>query len=444
MAAPCKPDGRWKKQGRLNDKVANLQAAAAKYKKDMDDAEAALGQIPGKISSAESSMTEASGKAAIKAAAKELASLKSMQVKLAKKVAARIDTASKLAESWRGEADRWKALRDDVGEIDPCCLAKRAKANADAAEQKANTALAAAQSASATKKVKLNSEWQALDSAATAARNIQEQADLRVARYRQRMHDIVSNRTYPKCPESEKFTPAPPAVLPVLGNSIQPCPYATSYKVSEVKLNAYLQNIPASKRNKIPLPPAQLADQINKAAADAGIKDQKGMAAFMAQMTVETDHFTASLEGGSACIDDSTYFEAVYGGREDLGNLCGGDGAKYRGRGPLQLTGRANYLAYAKATGTDVVNNPDQVASDPNVGWNTASWYWKSHGANAPVSGLPDTLDTDLVPLSNKPSDLANDSAYDSFNQITRKINGGFNDGTGRREFYNAAMIALK
>jgi TP901 family phage tail tape measure protein len=55
-----------------------------------------------------------------------------------------------------------------------------------------------------------------------------------------------------------------------------------------------------------------------------------------------------------------------YEGRSDLGNTQAGDGVKYKGRGYVQLTGRANYEKYSKLTGKDLVNNPD-AALEPQT-----------------------------------------------------------------------------
>lgn len=65
------------------------------------------------------------------------------------------------------------------------------------------------------------------------------------------------------------------------------------------------------------------------------------------------------------------FFEATYGANtavgRNLGNTQHGDGGRFRGRGPIQLTGRANYQRYADLTGIDIVNNPDLVNTDPQV-----------------------------------------------------------------------------
>lgn len=48
-----------------------------------------------------------------------------------------------------------------------------------------------------------------------------------------------------------------------------------------------------------------------------------------------------------------------YEGRVDLGNTIAGDGQKFKGRGFIQLTGRANYTEYGQKLGIDLVNNPE-------------------------------------------------------------------------------------
>jgi predicted chitinase len=56
----------------------------------------------------------------------------------------------------------------------------------------------------------------------------------------------------------------------------------------------------------------------------------------------------------------------LYDHRHDLGNLAPPDGASFRGRGFVQLTGRANYTRYARELGLDLVANPS-LAAQPDI-----------------------------------------------------------------------------
>ncbi|MEJ5329018.1 MAG: SH3 domain-containing protein [Desulfobaccales bacterium] len=60
-----------------------------------------------------------------------------------------------------------------------------------------------------------------------------------------------------------------------------------------------------------------------------------------------------------------SYFEK-YEGRRDLGNTQPGDGYRYRGRGYVQITGRANYEKYARIIRKDLVGQPD-LALEPEI-----------------------------------------------------------------------------
>jgi len=130
---------------------------------------------------------------------------------------------------------------------------------------------------------------------------------------------------------------------------------------------------------------------------DTGLR----LAHFMGQTAHESGGFQYMEELGSA-----VYF-AKYNGRKDLGNAQPGDGPMFHGRGPIQLTGRANYRRYGEALGLDFENNPTMVAM-PAVGILVACKYWQDKGLNE----LADRDDLDT---------------------ITRKINGGTNGIDDRR-----------
>ncbi len=80
------------------------------------------------------------------------------------------------------------------------------------------------------------------------------------------------------------------------------------------------------------------------------IKSDLRRAHFLAQICHESAGFRATEEFASG---------AAYEGRKDLGNTQPGDGARYKGRGLVQLTGRANYLEYGQALGLDLVEHPE-------------------------------------------------------------------------------------
>lgn len=65
-----------------------------------------------------------------------------------------------------------------------------------------------------------------------------------------------------------------------------------------------------------------------------------------------------------------------------LGNDAPGDGWKYRGRGYIQITGKANYVRSDQAIGVDLLNFP-QRASEPEIAARIAAEYWRGHGCNA-------------------------------------------------------------
>jgi putative chitinase len=76
----------------------------------------------------------------------------------------------------------------------------------------------------------------------------------------------------------------------------------------------------------------------------------------------------------------------VYSGR--MGNTEDGDGAKYIGRGLIQLTGKDNYMAFGEAIGEDLVANP-QLVEQPRYAALSAGWFWNKRGLNA----LADDMD---------------------------------------------------
>jgi putative chitinase len=98
---------------------------------------------------------------------------------------------------------------------------------------------------------------------------------------------------------------------------------------------------------------------------------------FLAQVLHESGGFQFTKEQGN-----DAYFNK-YEGRASLGNTQVGDGAKFKGRGLIQLTGRANYQKFKDDSGIDVIANPDLVANDPKLSAMASGFFWNSRNLNA-------------------------------------------------------------
>jgi len=107
-----------------------------------------------------------------------------------------------------------------------------------------------------------------------------------------------------------------------------------------------------------------------------GIDTPLRMAHFLAQIAHESGDLRYAEELGSG---------ARYEGRADLGNRRYGDGRRFKGRGLIQLTGRANYARYGKARGRDFTTaaGARALATDPELAVDVACWFWHDRGLNA-------------------------------------------------------------
>ncbi|CAH1668222.1 putative chitinase [Hyphomicrobiales bacterium] len=146
-----------------------------------------------------------------------------------------------------------------------------------------------------------------------------------------------------------------------------------------------------------------IAEHFDAMARAAGITTRLRLCHFLAQAAHETDGFRTLEEYGGAA-----YFTR-YDGRRDLGNSRAGDGARYRGRGIFQLTGRANYRRFGRLLGIDLEAEPER-AKETETALAIAFAYWRERGIEA-------AADTDDVAA------------------VTRLINGGRN-GLAQRARY--------
>lgn len=102
---------------------------------------------------------------------------------------------------------------------------------------------------------------------------------------------------------------------------------------------------------------------------DTGLR----LAHFMGQCSHESGGFRYMEEIASG---------AAYEGRADLGNTQSGDGRRYKGRGPIQLTGRANYRRVGRKIGIDLESHPE-VVGHPSIGLLVGCVYWADRSLNA-------------------------------------------------------------
>lgn len=165
---------------------------------------------------------------------------------------------------------------------------------------------------------------------------------------------------------------------------------------------------------QIPLSRAEKwADALTAAMAGAQINSRRRIASFLAQIGHESASLVYSKELGGP-----KYF-AKYDGRKDLGNVQPGDGARFAGRGLIQVTGRDNYAKASMALFGDyrLLKTPE-LLERPEWAAKSAAWYWTTRNLNA----LADA---------------------DRFTDLTRAINGGTNGLDDRKSRYRLALEVL-
>lgn len=183
----------------------------------------------------------------------------------------------------------------------------------------------------------------------------------------------------------------------------------------------------------------RFAQPLAEACAEFGIDTPARLAAFLAQVAHESanlarlvENLNYSAQGLLAVWPNRFTPEAasaiarqperianrVYAGRLGNDDEASGDGWRYRGRGLIQVTGKANYAACGKALGLDLVGAPELLET-PGPAARSAAWFWSSRGLNAPA----DRGDIEA---------------------ITRTINGGLTGLADRKAHYAHAVAALQ
>ena len=155
--------------------------------------------------------------------------------------------------------------------------------------------------------------------------------------------------------------------------------------------------------------------RLNAAMQTCGIDTVWRTAAFVAQLAHESGEFRWMEEIWGPTAAQLRY-EPPSDLAKKLGNTKPGDGKRFKGRGPIQITGRANYQKYGALLGADLIANPALASAD--LAFATAGLFWKSNGLN----------------------ELAD---AQQFVAITRRINGGTNGLVDRQKYYERAKAVL-
>jgi putative chitinase len=142
------------------------------------------------------------------------------------------------------------------------------------------------------------------------------------------------------------------------------------------------------------------------------IDSPQRQAAFIAQIGHESGRLIYVRE-----LWGPTPSQERYEGRADLGNTEEGDGFRFRGRGLIQVTGRANYQRCADVLNLPLTEHPELLEQPDNASL-SAAWFWNVNGLNFLADG-------------------------NNFEMITRKINGGLNGYDDRCALWKMARAAL-
>lgn len=150
------------------------------------------------------------------------------------------------------------------------------------------------------------------------------------------------------------------------------------------------------------------AKPLGDAMFEFGITTPQRRSAFLAQIAHESGSLRYVLELASG---------DAYEGRADLGNVRPGDGRRFKGRGLMQITGRANYGKCAIALGMDLLTRPELLEL-PVGACRSAGWYWQIRNLNAFAD-------------------------RDEFGALTKAINGGYTHIDDRIAHWLTARKAL-
>lgn len=188
--------------------------------------------------------------------------------------------------------------------------------------------------------------------------------------------------------------------------------------------------------------PQEWSDTLSIVLPEHGIDTAERVAAFVSQCGVETGGWRWFEENMNYSADRMTVVwpriftpelakkchrnpelvaNHAYANRMGNGNPASGDGWKFRGRGPIHLTGRNNYTQFATemfANPDEILDNPDLVAQEKEISILSAVWFWRINNLNA----LADKQD---------------------IQRLSRRVNGGTNGLHERLELFEKVYAVL-
>jgi putative chitinase len=202
--------------------------------------------------------------------------------------------------------------------------------------------------------------------------------------------------------------------------------------ITDDSLKQIMPNLPEAKR-------AALLRPLQSAMNEFEVNTPKREAAFLAQIAHESMGLTRFVEnlnyGAQGLMEtwpkrfpDPAIAQRIERNPEKIANYvyaniigngdeASGDGWRFRGRGPIQITGKENYAKYGGLINVDLVNNPEQAAA-PEAGFRIAGAYWRENGLN-----------------------IAADA--EQFKTITKRINPALKGLDDRLKYYALAKAAL-
>ena len=170
--------------------------------------------------------------------------------------------------------------------------------------------------------------------------------------------------------------------------------------LTEDQLRRIMPNLPAAKA-------AGLLPHLNRAMAEYGINTMQRAAAFVAQLAHESGELRWMEEIWGPTPTQRLY-EPASRIAKVLGNTQPGDGNRFKGRGPIQITGRDNYQRFGRLLGLDLISAPERAA-DPEVAFRVAAVYWEYALYSGKMDGrLPEIISKKaLTELNHRGEDMS-------------------------------------